>query len=208
MRQFHVTSNQISKTGEYVLTASFPIGETCRPDAPCLKQCYGRKGYLAASNYITSMKRNLDLYIQKPHLYFADIDLTLSMVSYRFFRWFVTGDIPDDKFFSEIAVKLAEKHPATKFLMFTKKYEIVNNYLAKGNQLPSNLTVVLSCWGNFLPLNPYGLPMSFVRFKDDSLNEHIPQDAMCCGGSCGHCIKTDGGCWKLKNNTAVVFNKH
>lgn len=202
-----VTSNKVSKTGEYILTASFPTGITCRNDAPCLQQCYGRKGYLCMNRYKTAMQRNLDIYLKSPELYRECIDLELQMVSYKYFRWFVTGDIPDERFLPEVAVRLAEEHKETQFLMFTKKFELVNEYL-HSKELPQNLTIVLSAWGNFLPLNPYNLPVSYVRFKDDSLNTHLPLKAKECKGKCASCVNVDGGCWNLRNGEAVVFKKH
>lgn len=202
-----VTSNKVSKTGCNILTASFPVGITCRSDAPCIKDCYGRRGNMIFKNYKNAMQRNLDIYIKSPELYYQCIHLELQMVPYRYFRWFVTGDIPDERFLPQVAVRLAEAHKETKFLMFTKKYELVNEYLDKG-KLPQNLTIVLSAWGNFLPQNPHNLPMSYVRFKDDSMNEKIPLTAKECRGKCEDCLMVQEGCWNLRKGESVVFKKH
>lgn len=209
-----IVSNNISKTGASILTASFPVGITCRTDAPCLKctkdggGCYGKRGRLNGRNYKNAMISNLDLYNISPESYYHHIHSMLLMISYKYFRWFVTGDMPDAYFLPNIAVKLAKVHPNTNFLMFTKKYEIVNEYILKGNDIPSNLIIILSCWGDFIPKNPYNLPMSYVEFKDVTRNEHIPNNAKKCEGHCEDCVNTDGGCWNLTSGEAVVFNKH
>lgn len=209
-----VTSNKVTKTGQMILTASFPVGITCRPDAPCLRctreggGCYGNRGHMAAKHYKAAMERNLELYNASVESYYYEIHNQLLLVPYKFFRWFVTGDMPDKRFLPEVAVCLAKEHPETHFLMFTKKFEIVNEYLDKGNEIPSNLNVIFSCWGDFIPENPYKLPMSYVKFKDDSRNTSIPKNAKPCNGKCEVCVNTEGSCWKLRRGESVVFNKH
>lgn len=205
-----VTSNKISKTGEYILTASLPVGCTCDPEAPCLrrKECYGLRGNMRFPSYKEKMERNLKLYKERPDLYFSSIDTDLTMVQYKYFRWFVTGDIPEKEFFSDIIVELAKRHPKTRFLCFTKKYAFVDSWLNTHKSLPSNLNVVYSCWGSFMPDNPHDLPRTFVRYKENSPyvkeNEFIPGNAKECEGKCDGCLK----CWYLKNGESVVFNKH
>ena len=199
-----VTSNAVSKTGAWVLTASFPIGETCRQNAPCYRDCYARRGHMALKSYRDKMQKNLNIYQENPDVYYNLIHAELILVPYKYFRWFVSGDMPDEKFFSQIAVRLAEEHKDTQFLMFTKKYEYVNAFVSEGNSIPSNLNVVFSCWGNFMPKNPYNLPTSHVRFKKAELNSHIPANATECAGKCYQCME----CWTLKRGESVAFNKH
>lgn len=195
-----VTSTNNAKVGENILTASMPVGITCRGNAPCLlnMECYGLRGNLAFKNYKQSMLNNLRLYKENPEGYFKTIDTQLTLVPYRYFRWFVTGDIPDEKFFNEIMVGLAIEHPGTKFLAFTKKYEIVNEWITENGKLPENLVIILSSWDFFIPENPYDLPMSFVRFKEKGRNSKIPADAIKCPGRCESCVQAGSGCWNLK----------
>lgn len=202
----NLTSNAISKTGRTILTASFPVGETCRKNAPCYKKCYGRKGTMRYPAYLKSMEENLKVYKTNPEFYYQHIHMELQLIPYRYFRWFVTGDMPDEAFFEKVAVRLAFRHPQTKFLMFTKKFEYVNAFLESGHTIPSNLNVVFSAWGNFMPENPYNLPVSYVRFseKDKETNEYIPSDARECSGKCYNCMD----CWHLKHGESVVFNRH
>ena len=205
-----VTSSKISKTGEHILTASMPVGITCRKNVPCYtcRECYGLCGNMAFPVYKKSMMNNLKLYKENPVGYYKEIDTALTITSYKYFRWFVTGDIVDKKFLSEIMVKLAEAHPEVKFLCFTKKYELVNEYLNKGNEIPSNLTIVFSSWGSLMPRNYHNLPVSYVRFKDECRNVNIPKDAFECRGKCEKCLCVGEGCWNLKSGQSVVFKKH
>lgn len=206
-----VTSNQVSKTGEYILTASMPVGCTCDVNAPCYqrKECYAMRGNLAFNNYKAKMESNLRLYEEYPDVYVGSIQLELNFIRYKYFRWFVSGDIPDRKFLSDVMIKLARDNPEVKFLAFTKKYRYVNDYLNSGNEIPSNLQIVFSCWGSFHPQsNEYKLPCSYVRYKANSPyvteNEFIPEEAKPCEGKCARCLK----CWNLKKGESVVFNKH
>ena len=99
---------------------------------------------------------------------------------------------------------VARKCPNTKILCFTKKFELVNQFLAEKHKIPKNLVIVFSSWDNFVPENPYNLPMTYVEFKDKSRNTRIPQDSIKCTGSCPKCL----GCFHLKKGGSVVFKKH
>ena len=82
--------------------------------------------------------------------------------------------------------------------------EQMNQFLAEKHKIPKNLVIVFSSWDNFIPENPYNLPMTYVEFKDKSRNTHIPQDSIKCTGSCPKCL----GCFHLKKGGSVVFKKH
>ena len=101
-------------------------------------------------------------------------------------------------------VKVAKKCKSTNFLCFTKKFDIVNNYLASGKKLPKNLNVVFSGWDkNFKIDNPYNLPCTYVYFKDTTKND-IPEYSIPCVGSCEKCKS----CWTLQKFQSVFFHKH
>ena len=89
---------------------------------------------------------------------------------------------------------------------FTKKYEIVNNYLSHGGAIPKNLHMIFSAWKGMEMVNPYNLPEAHVRYRDGSTTAR--SDAVFCGGNCTECALTDSGCWKLGCGDQVVFNKH
>ena len=194
-----------SKLGDKIPSLNLPAILTCRADAPCKKECYAVKGNFVYPNVKASLKRNLDDFIENPDKFFDEIVTWLSQgdVVYKFFRWFGSGDIVNKRFFQGI-VEVAQKCPETKFLCFTKKYEIVNNYLNAGNAIPENLRIVFSGWDkNWDVPNPYNFPMTFVEFKDCSRN-CIPEYAIPCTGSCRECKS----CWSLQKGQSVYFHKH
>ena len=103
-------------------------------------------------------------------------------------------------------VRVALEVPGTRYLCFTKKYELVNDFLAAGNSIPDNLTIVLSAWGDWKPDNPYNLPMAYVKLKKQESD--IPADAKECPSFCGKCAATKNSCWNLKCGESVCFKQH
>ena len=45
MENFVTVSNTNSKLGAQIYSINLPVGITCRPDAPCFKDCYARRGH-------------------------------------------------------------------------------------------------------------------------------------------------------------------
>lgn len=194
-----------SKLGGVIPSINLPT-TVCRADAPCKKGCYAKKGTWLYENVIKSLQNNLKEYNENPKNFFQQvIDFCNNGdVIYKFFRWFSSGDIVDARFF-EGMVKVAKKCKDTKFLCFTKKFDIVNNYLTSGKKLPKNLKIIFSGWDkNFEVINPYNFPVAYVYFKDTSLNANISEFAIPCTGSC----KTCKSCWSLEKGQQVCFNKH
>lgn len=200
-------SHTNSKLGE-IPTISLPAIKTCRIDAPCgkTKKCYGCKGRLAFANAINSFEHNLEEYTDDDNFYFLQIQhyLKNKIVNYKYFRWHVVGDIVDDNYFAGM-IETANRVPNVKFLCFTKKYEIVNNYILLGGVIPKNLKIIFSAWGRYLtPINPYNLPVAYIKFNSDEETGYIPSKAKHCQGNCTTCLD----CWSLKNGESVVFKKH
>lgn len=199
-------SSRNSKLGVLIPSVNLPPIITCRKNAPCAKLCYGRRGNFTFPNVKQSAANNLHIYREDPEKYFSQIEayFSNSLVLFKFFRWHGTGDIVDKRYFEGI-VKIANNCPNTKFLCFTKKFEIINEYLLKGNTLPINLKVVFSAWDkDFLVDNPYDLPVTYVNFKNTSNNPKIPDMAIPCTGRCYECQ----ACWSLKNGQSVYFTQH
>ena len=121
-----------------------------------------------------------------------------------YFRYFVGGDIPDTDFF-KCMVEIAKTAQNCQFLAFTKKYYIVNDYLLDGGEIPKNLHIIFSGWGDELrPVNPFNLPESDVIFK----NQEEPKKAKICGGNCVDCICKGVACWALKQGEKIYFYEH
>lgn len=194
-----------SKLGAQIPSVNLPAIKTCRHDAPCKHLCYATKGNFTFPNVKESHVNNLACFVANPKKYFDDIIEYLSgLVSYRFFRWHSSGDIVNDEYLQGM-MRVARKCKGVKFLCFTKKFELVNNYLASGQKIPNNLHIVFSAWNKeFNVPNPYDLPVTYVNFKDESQNPDIPVLAIPCTGDCPHCL----ACWSLKKGQSVVFNQH
>lgn len=192
-----------TKLGINIATVNLPACVTCRPDAPCFKYCYARKGNFRFKTVEESLANNYKAYLDNPKGYFDVIDAGLTMVPYRFFRWHSSGDIPCTDYLDRMC-KLARRHKGTIFLCFTKRYEIVNEYLDH-HRRPSNLILVFSNWGEWRCENPHNLPTAWVKFDK---NTEIPEKAHKCPGYCGDCVNSECSCWKLKNGESVYFDKH
>ena len=177
---------------------------TCRKNCPCAKDCYATKGRYRFDNVKKSLIYNYETYMLNPKQYFQDIKDALSgIISYRYFRWHAAGDMIDEQYF-EGMVDLAKALPYTSFLAFTKKFNIVNDYIKSNKVIPDNLHIVFSAWGDdFKVDNPFEFPVAHVRFKDKD-NKNIPDTAVECSGDCTNCLQ----CWKIKHGESVVFNKH
>lgn len=200
MKQYAKVSNTNSKLGGQIYSINLPPVVTCRADAPCFKGCYACKGNWLFPNVKNSLQQNLEAYKNNHKLFFESVAAQTALV--RFCRWHSSGDIVDMQYFEGMC-KVARKNKGTHYLCFTKKYELINEFLSKGKRIPKNLSIVLSAWSNWIPENPYNLPMTYVYGKEFN-NELIPKDAIPCGGKCETCQ----ACWTLKKGQHVYFLKH
>lgn len=196
-------SRHVSKLGVEIPSLNLPVGCTCRPDAPCFQKCYARRGRFCFTRNKAYLQNNLELWHCESQLF--EQEITLAAFRSRFFRWHSSGDIPDAAYL-EMMVRIARHLPKTRFLVFTKKYELIDHWLEENNAFPENLTVVLSAWGDFLPQNPHNLPVSYIRFKHASYA--IPESARQCPSYCGDCVTSGMSCWDLHPGESVVFHEH
>ena len=195
-------SSKNSKMGA-IPSISLPAGETCRKDCKCYEECYARKLERIRPNVHAAYKNNLDILIKQPDTYWREVEAQI-MVS-RFFRWHVSGDIVDSTYFNNM-IKISDRNPHCEMLCFTKRYDIVNEFLKVGGIIPSNLHVIFSGWLGMKMENPYNLPEAHVKYSDGSTT--ASQNAKPCGGNCTNCALTNGGCWSLKSGEQIVFKKH
>lgn len=194
-----------SKLGGKIPSLNLPPLITCVENAPCAKLCYARKGNWRYDNVKKSHLNNLDHFKTNQEDFFNSIINYLNNddVVYKFFRWHSSGDIVNLTYLMGM-VRVAKMCPQTKFLAFTKKFDLVNCYLSI-NQLPNNLKIVFSAWDkDFAVSNPYNLPITYVSFKDTQRNPSIPEFAIPCVGKCYECK----ACWSLEKGQSVVFNQH
>lgn len=198
-------SNHNSKTGVACLNLAFPVC-TCRNDAPCKAGCYANKGRQTMSNVQGAYYRNLRLYNDDPDNFFEQIYCKIKFSGLPMVRWFDSGDIPDNDFFEKL-VELCKRTPNVKHMAFTKKYELVNDWIDINGKLPDNLNIIFSAWHKIWEVpNPHNLGVAYVDFNDKTLNPDFPQNAFICPGretTCSAC----GVCWN-KRVEAVIFKQH
>lgn len=190
-----------SKLGS-IPSVSLPSVITCRSCA-CAEKCYAKKLERLRPNVRAAYQSNLELLQSDPETYWREVEAAI--MTSRYFRFHVAGDIPDSNYFSHM-VAVARKNPHCEILCFTKKYEIVNEHIAVEWHLPPNLHIIFSAWVGLDMVNPYSLPEAHVRFRNGTTT--ASESAFECSGNCTDCAITDAGCWVLKNGQQVVFNEH
>lgn len=202
-------SNHNSKTGSCCNNLAFPTC-TCREDAPCKASgCYCMKGRQAMCNVVAAYVRNLMIYNNDHDDFWEQVKFKIKHNPLPLFRWFDAGDILDYEFFCGM-VELAKAFPNIRFMSFTKKYDIVNEWLATNGDLPKNLNIIFSAWHiGWKVNNPFDMPVAYVDFKDQTLNPQFPKGITGCPNqsdktiTCSMCQK----CWNKKVK-AVVFKQH
>ena len=206
--EVHISTKN-SKTGPCCNDLALPT-TTCREDAPCKENgCYCMKGTQIMSSVVAAYTRNLRLYNENPADFWEQVKFKIKHNPHPLFRFFDCGDILDTNFFVGM-VDLARTFPDIRFMSFTKKYDIVNDWIATNGALPDNFNVIFSAWHiGWKVDNPHNLPVAYVDFKDKTLNPEFPKGITGCPNqkdktiTCSICRK----CWN-KNIVAVKFEQH
>lgn len=184
-----------------VASISLPAVITCRPGAACASKCYALCMEMRYANVAKAYARNWALWVTDPASYERQAISAAYME--RFFRWHVSGDIVS-RAYLDMMIRVAETCTKTEFLVFTKKYELINAYINEGNTLPENLHVIFSAWpGEALP-NPHRLPVAAMVPKGSDPEPDWQQ----CGGNCTNCACRGCGCWALKAGQTICFAEH
>lgn len=206
-----------SKLGQ-IPSVSLPSIVTCR-ECACQNKCYARKLEKLRPAVRNAYKHNFDVLNNDPNTYWREVEASIMMS--RFFRFHVSGDIPNEVYFDKM-VDIARRNPHCEILCFTKKYEIVNSGIEKRircsdlwsdgkrggymDVLPENLHMIFSGWIGLDMNNPYELPEAHVRYRNGLTTASA--NAVNCTGNCTECAQIDGGCWSLKSGEQVVFDEH
>ena len=189
-----------SKMGA-IPSVSLPACVTCNPGAPCFKKCYARRMSARRATVRDAYARNFDILTSDPGAYWLQVKA--AAITARFFRYHVSGDIPNAEYFYNM-VALAWELPNTNFLAFTKQYQIVNDFLNNGGRYPANMKIIFSNWGAWKCKNPYELPQCEIIIKG---SEPAPGWKIC-GGNCTACACAGIGCWELKNGETIAIYEH
>ena len=190
-----------SKLGA-IPSISLPSIKTCRQCA-CQSKCYAQKLERLRPAVRNAYQHNLEVLINEPETYWREVEASVMMS--RFFRFHVSGDIPTAKYLENM-VAIAGRNSHCEILCFTKRYEMVNEFIEQNGELPSNLHMVFSGWVGLDMVNPFALPEAHVRYRDGSTTAR--DDAVECSGNCTECALTDDGCWSLKYGEQIIFNEH
>ena len=190
-----------SKLGA-IPSVSLPSIKTCRKCA-CREKCYAQKLERLRPSVKNAYEHNLGVLLSDPTTYWREVEASVMMS--RFFRFHVSGDIPNTSYLENM-VAVAGRNTHCEILCFTKRYEMVNEFIQKNGELPNNLHMIFSGWVGLDMANPFSLPEAHVRYRDGSTTAR--EDAIECGGNCTECALTEGGCWSLQKGQQVVFNEH
>lgn len=190
-----------SKLGA-IPSVSLPSIKTCR-NCACQEKCYAQKLERLRPAVRNAYQHNLEVWLKDPETYWREVEASIMMS--RFFRFHVSGDIPSFKYLVNM-VEIARRQPHCEILCFTKKYNLVNELIEQGGELPGNLHMIFSGWVGLEMANPFSLPEAHVRYRDGSTTAR--DDAIECGGNCTECALTEGGCWNLRKGQQVIFNEH
>ena len=184
-------------------SVSLPACITCNPSAPCFAKCYAAKMERIYTNTRNAYARNLDILQADAGAYWLQVEA--AAMTARFFRFHVSGDIPNIEYFIQM-VKTARSLPDTKFLAFTKQYEIVNLYMNTfgADAIPQNLKIIFSNWGAWKCENPHNMPTCEIILK----GSEPARKWKICGGNCTVCACAGIGCWELKKGETIAIYEH
>ena len=182
-------------------SVSLPACITCNPNAPCFKLCYAAKITRLYKTVKTAYENNLEILNTDWAEYWRQVRQSVAMA--RYFRFHVSGDIPNAGYFKEMVIT-ACMYPNTTILAFTKQYEIVNNYINTVGGIPNNLKIIFSNWGDWKCDNPHKLPECEIVLK----GSEPAADWKICGGNCTECACRGIGCWELQKGETIAIYQH
>jgi hypothetical protein len=183
-----------------IMNASTEPVRCCPNGIPCTDGCYALKSLRMYPQTRKAWAKNARIAKTNPGSYFSQIAGIIADRKPRYFRWHVAGDILNVDYLREMC-SIAEHNPRTRFLAFTKAFNIVNDYDNRA-ALPGNLAVVFSAWPSMKIDNPHGHRIAWMQ---DGTENRVPQNAIECPGNCENC----GVCFRLpKLGRDVVFHKH
>ena len=208
-----------SKLGR-VLNISLPPTVSCDTSMPCFmrNQCYAMKrAYNRYGTVREAWNGNWNVWMDRPIDYFRAIKAAVAKTKPDLFRWHTGGDIPctgsttldalsgsPSVWYIDGMRYIAYHFPDTKFLAFTKRYDVARAFRKRMPAL-NNLSIVLSAWPG-VPLDGRtrrAWPVCYI-YDPKNPDPRIPKSAYKCPGSCDKCRV----CFGLKPGEAVVIKKH
>lgn len=200
--RIHVSNGNV-KMGDVPSVSTLPF-LTCPGicKGTCGIKCYAAKIANLRPSVLKSYAANTALMMLRPDIYWTMLNAMIK--AYRYFRFHVSGDITDMKYFDNM-VKIARENGHCEILVFTKRYNVVNMWISENGYLPKNLHVLFSGWENLTPENPHNLPETNVIMPE---MPEIPDGWKMCGGNCFNCACRGVGCWQAKKGETIAFKLH
>lgn len=187
-----------------VLTCSAGACKTCAVHGCYAVKSAFRCGYdVNKSSVLRAWSENTRLALDNLELLERFMDHYLGGINPpRLFRIHSSGDF-FSRAYAEMWFRIAERHPETRFLAFTKQFDVIASMEKQFSAL-DNFSLVLSAWPGMDV--PQALREVYpVAWLDDGTETRIPADATKCPGKCETC----GLCWNLKaTGKDTYFAKH
>jgi len=197
----HVTISSGNRKLGAIMNVSLTPIECCPPGVPCADEgCYALKPYRMYPGTRKAWKTNARIARTNPEGFFSQIAERIANERPRYFRWHVAGDILNVEYLEQMC-RIAADTPGTRFLVFTKAFNIVNAY-ENVRTLPRNLAVIFSGWPGMRIDNPHGHRIAWMQ---DETEHRMPRDTLRCPGSCMTCHLCF---WLPTLGRDVVFLKH
>jgi len=162
--------------------------------------CYALKGRYVFKNVQLAMEKRYASLTNS--LWVEAITFLIGNAKNPHFRWHDSGDLQGIWHLEKI-VQVAKNLPHISFWLPTREYAFVSEYIEKGGEVPSNLTIRLSALMMDGPA-PVGIAQRLglvVSGASKLGNFNCPSSKQ--GNKCGDCRK----CWD-KNEFAIDYKKH
>lgn len=195
-------SSANSKMGNVASVSTLPF-LTCPAccSSTCGAKCYAAKLANLRPSVLKSYAVNTAIALRRPDVYWTQVNAAICGV--RFFRFHVSDDIINSDYFAHM-VDCARNNPHTEILAFTKRFDVVNNWISDNGDLPANLHIMFSGWSNLTPNNPHKLPETNVIEKGAEPLEGWTV----CPGNCFECACAGAGCWGAGKGETIAFHIH
>ena len=187
-----------------VLSVSLAPIKSCGAALPCYKSCYAAKLARLRPCCKAAWDNNWKMAMTRRDQYMVQIDAAIEAKKPAMFRWHVAGDIPDASYLQAM-INISSMNPETKVLAFTKKYDLLLQWLKRKQKLPENMSIVVSAWPGLEIPKPLlkKFPVAYMKDPKDP-DKRIPESAVQCDGGCTKC----GLCWRMKAGESCFFLRH
>lgn len=187
-----ITISEYNKKMGAIPSFSTPAVKSCPRGLPCYAGCYAKAYEEKRDTVHKSYVNNMEMLKQHPKEVEDRIVGFINLLGCKYFRFSVSGDVIVDVerpyLYIDTIINIARRCKNTYFLCFSKSS--LWNYV----DIPSNLNVVYSSWGDWHVDNPHNFPTTNVC-KKPKKGEEPPEGLEICPNSKDknkHCF----GCWK------------